>query len=74
MILLAINERLAAPPTTDVVLTAAGTNIVRLGGHFPPGTIPLRPPRRTGQFQRLCRNLNEWRSPTALMLGRGRRG
>lgn len=39
------------------VLTAAGTNIVRLGGHFPPGTVPPGPPRRTSHFQRLCRNL-----------------
>ncbi|MGW3938245.1 transposase [Streptomyces phaeochromogenes] len=29
------------------VLTAAGTNIIRLSGHFPPGTSPpRRPPSR----------------------------
>ncbi|MGW0656587.1 transposase [Streptomyces umbrinus] len=39
------------------VLIAAGTNIVRLSGHFPPGTNPPRPPRRTSQFQSFCRNL-----------------
>lgn len=41
------------------VLTAAGTNIVRLGGHVPPGTVPPRPPRRTSQFHRFCRDQDE---------------
>ncbi|WP_265568680.1 transposase [Streptomyces hygroscopicus] len=38
------------------VLTAAGTNIVRLGECFPPGTTPPRPPRPLTPFQRLCQN------------------
>lgn len=39
------------------VLTAAGTNIIRLSEHFPPGTTPASPPRPPSHFQRLCRRL-----------------
>ncbi|MEU3620743.1 transposase [Streptomyces sp. NPDC006872] len=34
------------------VLTAAGTNIVRLSECFPPGTTPASPPRPPSHFQR----------------------
>ncbi|WP_416983323.1 IS1182 family transposase [Streptomyces sp. T028] len=39
------------------VLTAAGTNIVRLSEYFPPGTTPASPPRPPSHFQRLCQRL-----------------
>ncbi|WP_406326603.1 transposase [Streptomyces sp. NBC_00203] len=39
------------------VLTAAGTNIIRLSGCLPPGTTPPRPIRPASQFRRLCRDL-----------------
>ncbi|MEV5880323.1 transposase [Streptomyces sp. NPDC052101] len=39
------------------VLTAAGTNIVRLSECFPPGTTPTSPPRPRTHFQRLCQRL-----------------
>lgn len=39
------------------VLTAAGTNIVRLSECFPPGTTPASPPRPPSHFQRLCQRL-----------------
>ncbi|MFD5703695.1 IS1182 family transposase [Streptomyces lasiicapitis] len=39
------------------VLTAAGTNIVRLSECFPPGTTPGHPPRRVSQLQQICRKL-----------------
>ncbi|WP_225859605.1 IS1182 family transposase [Streptomyces albicerus] len=39
------------------VLTAAGTNIIRLSGCFPPGEAPPQPPRPTSPFQLLCRKL-----------------
>ncbi|MEV6949493.1 transposase [Streptomyces sp. NPDC051172] len=32
------------------VLTAAGTNIIRLSEHFPPGTTPAPPPRPASQL------------------------
>ncbi|PKV82810.1 IS1182 family transposase [Streptomyces sp. TLI_146] len=38
------------------VLTAAGTNIIRLSECFPPGTTPPRTPRPLTPFQRLCQN------------------
>ncbi|WP_405675268.1 transposase [Streptomyces canus] len=38
------------------VLTAAGTNIVRLSECFPPGTAPLAPRRPVISFQRSCQN------------------
>ncbi|WP_353962339.1 transposase [Streptomyces sp. NBC_00452] len=47
------------------VLTAAGTNIIRLSGHFPPGTSPPRRPRPASRFKGLCRTLTNRRSPTA---------
>ncbi|WP_308031250.1 transposase [Streptomyces sp. CoH27] len=39
------------------VLTAAGTNIIRLSECFPPGTTPDSPPRPPTHFQRLCQGL-----------------
>ncbi|MFE2322243.1 transposase [Streptomyces sp. NPDC059441] len=39
------------------VLTAAGTNIVRLSDRFPPGTTPASPSRPPGHFKRLCQRL-----------------
>ncbi|MFI9762787.1 transposase [Streptomyces sp. NPDC051963] len=39
------------------VLTAAGTNIIRLSGCLPPGTTPPRPITPASQFRRLCRDL-----------------
>ncbi|MFD7489454.1 transposase [Streptomyces mirabilis] len=39
------------------VLTAAGTNIVRLSDCFPPGTTPTSPPRPPSHFKRLCQRL-----------------
>lgn len=39
------------------VLTAAGTNIVRLSDCFPPGTTPASPPRPPSHFKRLCQRL-----------------
>ncbi|MFE5537456.1 IS1182 family transposase [Streptomyces sp. NPDC056492] len=39
------------------VLTAAGTNIIRLSGHFLPGTTPSHPPRPTTRFSQLCKSL-----------------
>ncbi|MER5600132.1 transposase [Streptomyces sp. NPDC002265] len=41
------------------ILTAAGTNIIRLSGHFPPSTSPSRQPRPSSRFKRLCRTLTE---------------
>ncbi|MFF4410818.1 IS1182 family transposase [Streptomyces sp. NPDC001404] len=38
------------------VLTAAGTNIVRLSECFPPGTTSQRAPRPLTPFQQLCQN------------------
>ncbi|WP_425834086.1 transposase [Streptomyces fractus] len=38
------------------VLTAAGTNIIRLSECFPPGTTAPRVPRPLTPFQRLCQN------------------
>ncbi|MFF8923414.1 transposase [Streptomyces albidoflavus] len=38
------------------VLTAAGTNIIRLSECFPPGTTPPRTPRPLTPFQQLCQN------------------
>ncbi|GAA4960886.1 hypothetical protein GCM10023205_25330 [Yinghuangia aomiensis] len=40
------------------VLTAAGTNIIRLSECHPPGTAPPRNPRPATPFQRLCRNIS----------------
>ncbi|MFI0451257.1 IS1182 family transposase [Actinomadura sp. 6N118] len=40
------------------VLTAAGTNIIRLADCYPPGTTPDRPPRPISPFQQLCRRLS----------------
>ncbi|MFE3200183.1 transposase [Embleya sp. NPDC059237] len=39
------------------VLAAAGTNIARLSGCLPPGTMPTRTPRAPSRFQRLCDEL-----------------
>ncbi|MEU6511070.1 IS1182 family transposase [Streptomyces sp. NPDC046942] len=39
------------------VLTAAGTNIIRLSECFPPGTTPDSPPRPPTHFQQLCQGL-----------------
>jgi integrase len=39
------------------VLTAAGTNIVRLSECFPPGTTPASPPRPPSHFRQLCGRL-----------------
>ncbi|MFD0381372.1 transposase [Streptomyces stramineus] len=39
------------------VLTAAGTNIIRLSECFPPGTAPPRWPRPPSPFQQLCQRL-----------------
>ncbi|MFE4998616.1 transposase [Streptomyces mirabilis] len=39
------------------VLTAAGTNIVRLSDCFLPGTTPASPPRPPSHFKRLCQRL-----------------
>ncbi|MFE3584442.1 transposase [Streptomyces vinaceus] len=39
------------------VLTAAGTNIIRLSGHFLPGTTPSHPPRPATRFSQLCQSL-----------------
>ncbi|WP_371541766.1 transposase [Streptomyces sp. NBC_00554] len=39
------------------LLTAAGTNIIRLSDCFPPSAAPSRPPRPTSSFQLLCRKL-----------------
>ncbi|WHM41538.1 Helicase associated domain protein [Streptomyces sp. BPTC-684] len=39
------------------VLTAAGTDIVRLSDCFPPSTAPSRPSRPASPFQLLCRKL-----------------
>ncbi|MFI1677413.1 transposase [Streptomyces sp. NPDC020607] len=39
------------------VLIAAGTNIIRLSGHFLPGTSPPQPPRPESRLKRLCRPL-----------------
>jgi hypothetical protein len=36
------------------VLTAAGTNLIRLSGCLPPGTTPARTPRPDSQFRQLC--------------------
>ncbi|MGA5454239.1 transposase [Streptomyces umbrinus] len=38
------------------ILTAAGANVVRLSGCFPPGTASPRPARPLTTFQRLCQN------------------
>ncbi|GGY17914.1 hypothetical protein GCM10010358_81560 [Streptomyces minutiscleroticus] len=40
------------------VPTAAGTNIIRLSGHFLPGASPPRPPRPESRFHRLCQTLD----------------
>ncbi|WP_443066364.1 transposase [Streptomyces sp. NBC_01262] len=39
------------------ILTAAGTNIIRLSECFSPGTTPDRPCRPPSRFRRLCQNL-----------------
>ncbi|WP_406511147.1 transposase [Streptomyces sp. NBC_00161] len=39
------------------VLTAAGTNIIRLSGYLSPGITPPRRPRPRSRFQQPCRNL-----------------
>lgn len=39
------------------VLTAAGTNIVRLNDRFPPGFHPPVNQRKATAFLQLCRNL-----------------
>ncbi|ACZ86453.1 IS1182 family transposase [Streptosporangium roseum] len=39
------------------VLTAAGTNVIRLADCYTPGIIPDRPPRPISPFQQLCRRL-----------------
>jgi hypothetical protein len=39
------------------VLTAAGTNIIRLSGCFPPGNTPPRQPRAATRFRQLCQAL-----------------
>ncbi|WP_326723284.1 transposase [Streptomyces sp. NBC_00243] len=39
------------------VLTAAGTNIIRLSQCFLPGRRPPRLPRASTQFRRLCQTL-----------------
>ncbi|QXJ25972.1 transposase [Actinomadura graeca] len=40
------------------VLTAAGTNIIRLAECYPPGTIPDRLSRPTSPFQQLCQRFH----------------
>ncbi|MEU3619063.1 transposase [Streptomyces sp. NPDC006872] len=39
------------------ILTAAGTNIIRLSGCHPPGTTPPRQPRPATRFRQLCQAL-----------------
>ncbi|MGX1676096.1 transposase [Streptomyces sp. NPDC055400] len=39
------------------VLTAAGTNIIRLSEYLSPGITPPRSPRPRNRFQTLCRSL-----------------
>ncbi|MFD6984275.1 transposase, partial [Streptomyces sp. NPDC059956] len=39
------------------VLTAAGTNIIRLSQCISPGITPPRRPRARSRFQQLCRSL-----------------
>ncbi|MFF3159909.1 transposase [Streptomyces sp. NPDC057910] len=39
------------------VLTAAGTNIIRLSECLSPGITPPRRPRARSRFQQLCRSL-----------------
>lgn len=39
------------------VLTAAGTNIIRLSGCLPPGSTPPRHPRTATPFRQLCQTL-----------------